>query len=102
MCTEDNPWAHYTHSYTLSPRPSVSIPGHLPPRARDHLPIDAPSRKILVRRNNASPGWITSTSRRLAVAVMVAATVAAADVVAIAVAAALAAQRNMNGNSLVR
>jgi hypothetical protein len=63
---------------------------------------DAPSRKIPVRGNNASPGWITSTSRRLAVAVMVAATVAAADVVAIAVAAALAAQRNMNGDSFVR
>jgi hypothetical protein len=54
--------------------------------------------------NNASPGWITSTSGRLAVAMMVAAAVAMAmaDVVAIAVAAALAAQRNMSGDSFLR
>lgn len=47
--------------------------------------------------NNASPGWITSTSGRFAVAVVVAAAIAIADVVAIAVAAALAAQRNIFG-----
>ena len=55
-------------------------------------------------RNNASPGWITSISGRLAVVVVVAAAVAVAvaDVVATAVAAALAAQRNVNGDSFVR
>jgi hypothetical protein len=59
-----------------------------------------------VPRNNASPGWITSISGRLAVVVVVAAAVAVAvavaDVVATAVAAALAAQRNVNGDSFVR
>jgi hypothetical protein len=67
---------------------------------------DVPSWKISVPRNNASPGWITSISGRLAVVVVVAAAVAAAvavaDVVATAVAAALAAQRNVNGDSFVR
>jgi hypothetical protein len=48
---------------------------------------DAPFWKIPVPGNSASPGWITSTSGRLAVAVMV---------------AALAAQRNVNGDSFVR
>jgi hypothetical protein len=67
---------------------------------------DVPSWKISVPRNNASPGWITSISGRLAVVVVVAAAVAVAvavaDVVATAVAAALAAQRNVNGDSFVR
>jgi hypothetical protein len=65
-------------------------------------PSDAPSWKIPVLGNNASPSWITLTSGRLAVAVMVGAAVAVAGVVDIAVAAALAAQRNVNGDSFVR
>jgi hypothetical protein len=40
MCTEEHdPRARYTHSYTLPPRPAISVPGHLPRRARDPLPI---------------------------------------------------------------
>jgi hypothetical protein len=34
-----NPRARHTYTRTLPPRPAVNIPGHLPPRARDPLPI---------------------------------------------------------------